>query len=314
VKRKFPQLDLSRLKPTELSTRPSKVNLDMLARPARVGESFDAFWNSLPDVLAVSELRELVSSLAQAHRAGKAIAAGIGGHVIKTGLSPLLIDLMKTGVLSAVACNGSVCVHDVELALAGKTSEDVDVALRDGTFGMAAQTADFILEAIAGAGPTVGLGRALGDALLAAKAPHAGISLLAQGAALDLPVTVHVAIGTDIIHMHPRADGASLGAASLYDFRTFAGVIAAVCDGGAYLNLGSAVIMPEVFLKALSLARNLGHEGDFITADFDFIRHYRPRTNVVTRPHADGGRGYMFTGHHEIMIPLLCAALKAALA
>ena len=285
----------------------------MLAHPPHAGESFDAFWRGLPDVLAAAELRELVSSLAKAHRAGKVIAAGIGGHVIKTGLSPLLIDLMKTGVLSAVACNGSVCVHDVELALAGKTSEDVDVALRDGTFGMAAQTADFILEAIAGAGPTVGLGRALGDALLAAKAPHADISLLAQGAALDLPVTVHVAIGTDIIHI-PRADGAALGAASLYDFRTFAGVIAAVSDGGAYLNLGSAVIMPEVFLKALSLARNLGHEGDFITADFDFIRHYRPRTNVVTRPHADGGRGYMFTGHHEIMIPLLCAALKAALA
>ena len=309
VKRKFPQLDLSRLKPTELSTRPSKVSLDMLARPAQAGESFDAFWRSLPDVLAVSELRELVSSLAKAHRAGKAIAAGIGGHVIKTGLSPLLIDLMKTGVLSAVACNGSVCVHDVELALAGKTSEDVDVALRDGTFGMAAQTADFILEAIATAGPTVGLGRALGDALLAAKAPHADISLLAQGAALDLPVTVHVAIGTDIIHMHPRADGAALGAASLYDFRTFAGVIAAVCRRRRVpeprIGRGHAGGLPQ---SALAGAQSR-HEGDFVTADFDFIRHYRPRTNVVTRPHADGGRGYMFTGHHEINDP---AAVRGA--
>jgi hypothetical protein len=314
MRRKFPHLDLSKLKPTELSTRPSKVSLDSLASPARAGASFADFWRGLPDVLAVRELRELTAYLAAAHRGGKAIAVGVGGHVIKTGLSPLIIDLMRTGVVSAVACNGSVCIHDVELALAGKTSEDVDASLRDGSFGMAAQTADFILGAIAGAGPKVGLGRALGDALLAAKAEHAEISLLAQGAALDVPVTVHVAIGTDIIHMHPRADGAALGAASLFDFRLFADIIAAVTDGGAYLNFGSAVVLPEVFLKALSLARNLGYDGEFVTADFDFIRHYRTRTNVVTRPHLDGGRGYMFTGHHEIMIPLLCAALKEALA
>jgi hypothetical protein len=314
VKRKFPHLDLNKLKPTQLSTRPSKVSLDMMAAVPRAGESFDVFWRGLPDVLAAAELRELVTYLATAHRSGKIIVAGFGGHVIKTGLSPLLIDLMRTGVLSGLACNGSVCVHDVELALAGKTSEDVDMSLRDGSFGMAADTADFILSAIAKAGPTVGLGRALGDALLAARAPHADVSILAQGAALDIPVTVHVAIGTDIIHMHPRADGAALGAASLFDFRLFADVVAGVTDGGAYLNFGSAVIMPEVFLKALSLARNLGYDGNFVTADFDFIRHYRTRTNVVTRPHLDGGRGYMFTGHHEIMIPLLCAALKQALA
>jgi len=314
VRRKFPHLDLSKLKPTELSTRPSKVSLATLARPARPDSSFADFWRGLPDVLAVHELRELITYLAEAHRARKAIAAGVGGHVIKTGLAPLFIDLMRANVVSAVACNGSVCIHDVELALVGKTSEDVDASLRDGSFGMAAETADFILDAIAKAGPTVGLGRALGDALLATKAPHADISILAQGAALDVPVTVHVAIGTDIIHMHPRADGASLGAASLFDFRLFADVIAGVTDGGAYLNFGSAVILPEVFLKALSLARNLGHDGAFVTADFDFIRHYRPRTNVVTRPHLDGGRGYMFTGHHEIMIPLFCAALKEALA
>ena len=314
MKRKFPHLDLNKLKPTQLSTRPSKVSLDMMAAVPRAGDSFDVFWRGLPDVLAAAELRELVTYLATAHRNGKIIVAGFGGHVIKTGLSPLLIDLMRTGVLSGLACNGSVCIHDVELALAGKTSEDVDMSLRDGSFGMAAETADFILNAIAKAGPTVGLGRALGDALLAAGAPHADVSILAQGAALDIPVTVHVAIGTDIIHMHPRADGAALGAASLFDFRLFADVVAGVTDGGAYLNFGSAVIMPEVFLKALSLARNLGYDGNFVTADFDFIRHYRTRTNVVTRPHLDGGRGYMFTGHHEIMIPLLCAALKQALA
>ncbi|HLN47742.1 MAG TPA: hypothetical protein VK216_05705 [Magnetospirillaceae bacterium] len=312
MKRKFPHLDLTRLTATQLSTRPSKVNLDMMARVPRAGETFADFWRGLPDVLAVHELRELVEYLVAAHRGGKAIAAGFGGHVIKTGLSPLLIDLMRSGVVSALACNGSVCIHDVELALAGKTSEDVDSSLRDGSFGMAAQTADFILGAIARDGASVGLGRALGNALLAAKAEHADISILAQAAALDVPMTVHVAIGTDIIHMHPRADGAALGAASLFDFRLFADVIAAVTEGGAYLNFGSAVIMPEVFLKALSLARNLGYGGSFVTADFDFVRHYRTRTNVVTRPHADGGRGYMFTGHHEIMIPLLCAALKAA--
>jgi len=312
VKRKFPHLDLTRLTATQLSTRPSKVSLDMMAAVPQAGETFADFWRGLPDVLAVHELRELVAYLAGARRDGKAIAVGFGGHVIKTGLSPLLIDLARSGYVSALACNGSVCIHDVELALAGKTSEDVDSSLRDGSFGMAAQTADFILGAIAGEGAKVGLGRALGNALLAANAKHADISILAQGAALDVPVTVHVAIGTDIIHMHPRADGAALGAASLFDFRLFADVIAAVTDGGAYLNLGSAVIMPEVFLKALSLARNLGYGGSFVTADFDFVRHYRTRTNVVTRPHADGGRGYMFTGHHEIMIPLLCAALKAA--
>jgi hypothetical protein len=314
VKRKFPHLDLNKLKPTQLSTRPSKVSLEMMAGVPRAGDSFDVFWRGLPDVLAAADLRELVEYLATAQRSGKVIVAGFGGHVIKTGLSPLLIDLMRTGVLSGLACNGSVCIHDVELALAGKTSEDVDMSLRDGSFGMAAETADFILNAIGKAGPAVGLGRALGDALLAARAPHADVSILAQGAALDIPVTVHVAIGTDIIHMHPRADGAALGAASLFDFRLFADVVAGVTDGGAYLNFGSAVIMPEVFLKALSLARNLGHDGNFVTADFDFIRHYRTRTNVVTRPHLDGGRGYMFTGHHEIMIPLLCAALKQALA
>ena len=313
MKRKFPHLDLSKLKPTALSKRPSKVSVATLAEPPRAGESFEDFWRALPDVLAAAELRELVAYLAAAQRNRKIIAAGVGGHVIKTGLSPLLIDLMRRDVLAAIACNGSVCIHDVELALAGKTSEDVDVSLRDGSFGMAAETADFILHAVSDAGPTVGLGRALGDALLAARAPHAEISFLAQGAALEVPVTVHVAIGTDIIHMHPRADGAALGAASMFDFRLFADVIAGVTDGGAYLNFGSAVVLPEVFLKALSMARNLGYGGAFVTADFDFIRHYRPRTNVVTRPHLDGGRGYMFTGHHEIMIPLLCAALVNAL-
>jgi len=313
--KRFPRLDLNKLRLTDLARRPSKVSLESLAVPPRAGMSFDDFWRGLPDVLAVSELRELVAYVAKAHRAGKTIALGIGGHVVKTGLGPVLVDLMRSGIASAVGCNGSVCIHDVELAIAGKTSEDVDASLRDGSFGMSGETADFILRAIADTGPKVGLGRALGDALLKANAPYARDSILAQGAALDVPVTVHVAIGTDIIHMHPKADGAALGAASLLDFRLFTEVVAAVADGGAYLNLGSAVMMPEVFLKALSIARNLGARGDFVTADFDFIRHYRTRTNVVTRPHLGGsGRGYMFTGHHEIMIPLFVAALRSALA
>ena len=311
--KKFPRLDLTKLHLTTLAERPSKVSKDALARPPRAGESFAAFWQGLPDVLAAKELRELVEDVVRAHRAGKTVALGIGGHVMKVGLSPLLVDLMRDGIVNAVAANGSVCIHDVELAIAGKTSEDVDASLRDGSFGMSAETALFILGAMDAEGPKVGLGRALGNALVASGAPYLENSILAQGAKLDVPVTVHVAIGTDIIHMHPRCDGAALGAASMLDFRTFTEVIAAVTDGGVYLNWGSAVMMPEVFLKALSTARNLGHRGDFVTADFDFIRHYRPRTNVVTRPHLGGGRGYMLTGHHELLIPLFVAGLRCAL-
>jgi hypothetical protein len=313
-KRRIPHLDLSKLHLTALQQRPSKVSADALAVPQHAGVSFDDFWNGLPDILAARDLRSLVEDVATAHRKGKIVAIGIGGHVIKTGLAPLIIDLMKAGVFNAVAGNGSICIHDVELALVGKTSEDVDASLRDGSFGMAGETADFILSAIASDGAKLGLGRALGDALTRRGNVNVDVSILAQGALLDVPVTVHVAIGTDIVHMHPQADGAALGAATLRDFRRFSDVIAGVTDGGVYLNFGSSVIMPETFLKALSVARNLGYRGQFVTADFDFIRHYRPRTNVVTRPHLDGGRGYMFTGHHEILIPLFIAGLRSALA
>lgn len=312
-KPRFPHLDLSKLSLTALRQRPSKVSAEALARPPRASDSFDAFWNGLPDVLAARDLRSLVEDVVSAHRNGKVIAIGIGGHVVKTGLAPLIIDLMKSGIVNAVAGNGSICIHDVELALVGRTSEDVDEALRDGSFGMAGETADFILGAIAAEGATVGLGRALGNALVRRANANVDVSILAQGAKLDVPVTVHVAIGTDIVHMHPQADGAALGAATLLDFRRFSDVIAGVTDGGVYLNFGSSVIMPETFLKALSVARNLGYRGKFVTADFDFIRHYRPRTNVVTRPHLDGGRGYMFTGHHELMIPLFVTAVRNAL-
>jgi hypothetical protein len=313
-KRTFAKLDLEKLTLTSLASRPSKVSQEAVARPPRAGESFADFWRGLPDVLAAQDLRALVHDVAAAHRAGKTVVAGIGGHVMKVGLSPLIVDLMRDGIVDAVAANGSVCIHDVELAIAGKTSEDVDAALRDGSFGMAAETADFILDAIARRRPADGLGRALGDALIERDAPHNRTSILAQGAALGVPVTVHVAIGTDIIHMHPKADGAALGAASLRDFRTFTDIVADLTDGGVYLNFGSAVLLPEVFLKALSVARNLGRRGSFTTADFDFIRQYRPRTNVVVRPHlGSGGKGYMLTGHHELMLPLFVAGLRTEL-
>ncbi len=311
---RIPTLDLSKLHLTALQQRPSKVSAEAVAVPQEAGASFNDFWQGLPDILAARDLRSLVDDVARAHHAGKPVAIGIGGHVIKTGLAPIIIDLMKAKVINAVAGNGSICIHDVELSLVGKTSEDVDEALRDGSFGMAGETADFILGAIAREGPKVGLGRALGDALVRRSGANHDLSILAQGALLDVPVTVHVAIGTDIVHMHPQADGAALGAATLLDFRRFSDVIAGVTEGGVYINFGSSVIMPETFLKALSVARNLGYRGKFVTADFDFIRHYRPRTNVVTRPHLGGGKGYMFTGHHELMIPLFFAALKNKLA
>ncbi|MDQ6781401.1 MAG: hypothetical protein M3Z37_09665 [Candidatus Eremiobacteraeota bacterium] len=310
----FPRLDLTQLSLTSLQSRPSKVSADALGKPVKDSGSFADFWHGLPDILAVNELRSLIDDVVRAHRLNKVVALGIGGHVIKTGLGPLIIDLMRSGIVNAVAGNGSICIHDVELAVAGKTSEDVDAGLRDGSFGMAAETADFILEAIAREGEAMGLGRALGNALLRRPQTDVDVSILAQAAKLDIPATVHVAIGSDIVHMHPRLDGAALGAASLRDFRRFSEVVAGVTDGGVYLNVGSTVIMPETFLKALSVARNLGHHGRFVSADFDFIRHYRPRTNVITRPHLDGGRGYMFTGHHEIMIPLFIAGLRLALA
>ena len=313
-RRSFPRVDLRRLQLTHLSERPSKLSKQELAVPPLAGESFEAFWRGLPDVLAAKDLRALVADVVRAYRANNVVAVGIGGHVIKTGLAPLLVGLMRDGVVNAVAGNGSICIHDVELAIAGKTSEDVEAALDDGSFGMSAETADFILGAIAAEGARLGLGRALGEALLARRGADVENSLLAQGAALGVPVTVHVSIGADIIHMHPDTDGAALGAATLKDFHLFAEVVAGVADGGVYMNWGSAVIMPETFLKALSIARNLGHRAPFVTADFDFITHYRPRTNVVTRPHKRSGRGYMFTGHHELMLPLLAAALRCELA
>lgn len=311
---RYSPVDASRLRTTSLDARPSKVACEDAARPTGVGVSFAEWFDALPNILAGESLREAVDRTAEAIRRGRPVVLGMGGHVIKVGLAPLVCDLVRDGLVAAVVSNGSVTIHDVELALVGKTSEDVDVALRDGTFGMAAETAAFILGAINRDAPKMGIGRALGRALLDADAPHAAGSILATCAREDRPLCVCIALGTDIVHAHPDADGAALGAGAMYDFRVLCSIVGDLLDGGAYLNFGSAVVLPEVFLKAVSVARNLGARGDFTTADFDFIRQYRPSTNVVRRPHlGTNGRGFSFTGHHEILFPLFWQAVRERL-
>ena len=305
--RKFPPIDLSKVKTTPLSERGSKVALSGFATPAHSGASFGHFLASLPDILIGADFRQFARQLARAIQNKKTIAIGIGGHVIKCGLSPVLIDLMKRGYISAIAMNGATAIHDIEIAMRGQTSEDVAQGLRDGSFGMARDTGDFINHTInASAG---GYGSALGKKITDTDLPHRNHSILANAHELGIPTTVHVAIGTDITHQQPGVSGEAIGRASFEDFRIFCSVVSTL-EGGAYLNIGSAVILPELFLKALTVARNLGHTVDhFITANFDMIQHYRPRVNVVQRPTMQGGTGYAFTGHHELMIPLLAHAL-----
>lgn len=301
----FRPLDFSGIAVTDLEERPSKVSREDLAHSVGADASFAEWWDALPNILGAASIKELAARTARALDLGRPVLLGMGGHVVKVGLAPLVCDLIRHGVISAVCTNGSVTIHDVELALIGKTSEDVDLALQDGSFGMSGQTSAVILEAISRRGPAAGLGRALGEMLLERHAPYASTSVLATCAEMDVPCTVHVAVGTDIVHMHPQADGATIGAASHYDFRLLSGVVAELLDGGVYLNFGSAVVLPEVFLKAVSVARNLGYRGDCTTADFDFIRQYRPSTNVVRRPHlGTAGKGFSLTGHHELMFPL----------
>jgi len=304
-----PALDLSRVQTYPLRTRRSKVAKQLIATPPRRGMSLGQFFRNLPDILAAHDFRAAAATIAARHRAGKRIVLGMGAHPIKVGLSPLIIDLMERGILSAVAMNGACIVHDFELAYAGETSEDVATNLVEGQFGMAEETGRFLNQAIASAGADHGLGEAVGRQILAAGFRNTRLSILAAGARLGIPVTVHVAIGTDIIHMHPSADGGAIGAASLRDFRRLAAVVGGL-RGGVFINLGSAVVIPEVFVKALNLARNVGKRVDrLVTLDMDFIRHYRPGVNVIQRPTAPDGQGYRLTGHHEIMFPLLCAAV-----
>jgi hypothetical protein len=302
--------DLKGLKTYSLFDRHSKVTTDHFGRPVKENSSLRTFMASLPDQLLGHDFPELICRLARAHRAGKPIIMGMGAHVIKVGLNPLLIDLMQRSIITGLAMNGACIVHDAEIAMAGSTSEEVGDVLGNGAFGAARETAEVLNAAIAkGAREEIGMGQAVGEYLLSHKYPHNDKSLLATAAKLEIPVTVHVAMGTDIIHIHPSASGADIGETSHRDFRLFCSEIAGL-QGGAYLNVGSAVLLPEVFLKALTLVRNLGNKvDDFTTANFDFVKQYRPLTNVVNRPTAGGGKGYHITGHHELMIPLLAASL-----
>ncbi len=305
-------LDLSKVRTYPLRTRRSIVAKGLLAAPPRRGMRLAGFLDGLPDILAARDLRAAARAIAARHRSGKRIVLGMGAHPIKVGLSPLIIDLMRRGILSAVAMNGAAIIHDFEMAYAGETSEDVAANLADGRFGMAEETGAFLNRAIAAAHPDEGLGAAVGRQLRGAGFRNTHLSVLAAGARLGVPVTGHVALGTDIIPMHPRADGAAIGGASLRDFRNLAAVVGTL-RGGVFINLGSAVIIPEVFVKALNLARNVGKRVDrLITIDMDFIRQYRPQMNVLQRPTAENGQAYRFTGHHEIMFPLLCAAVLEA--
>jgi hypothetical protein len=295
-----------------LASRPSKVAVEDFARPFGEDASLRDFLSSLPNILAVQSIREVAARMRRARELGKPIVWGIGGHVVKTGLAPLIIDLMRRGFVTGVAANGSVLVHDAEVALVGSTSEDVDATLGAGAFGAADETGRLLNDAARRAAKDgVGLGEALGRMLVESEPKHAELSLLCAAYRARVPFTAHVAIGTDIAHFHPQADGAALGAATHTDFRLLSELVRRMSGGGVYLNVGSAVILPEVFLKCVTLVRNLGHTlEDFTTANFDFIQSYRPLTNVVRRPTSGGaGRGFSVTGHHELTIPLLAAEL-----
>jgi hypothetical protein len=296
-----------------LASRPSKVTTADFARPVREDSSLKEFLAGLPNLLAAGELKELAGRIREARARRRAIIIGMGGHVIKTGLAPVLIDLIGRGYATAFAMNRAAMIHDFEIALAGQTSEDVDATLGSGQFGMAEETGRVVNDAIrAGARDRLGMGEALGRQLHQMNAAHADRSLLCAAYSANIPVTVHVAIGTDIVDIHPSADGASVGQTTYQDFRLLCAIVRELDGGGVYLNLGSAVLLPEVFLKTVTVIRNLGHKlENFTTANFDFLQHYRPLANVVRRPVAGTGRGFAFTGHHEIMIPLLVAAVLA---
>jgi hypothetical protein len=313
---KFKRADFSRVRTISIKNRKSKVSPGDFAEPFHERkDSFRQFVESLPDLLQARALRRLVADVLSARKRKKPVILMMGAHVIKVGLAPVIIDLLRRKVITAVAMNSAAAIHDVETAMWGQTSEDVAVNLLDGRFGMARETGELINGTLREAmhGSDLGYGEALGARLLELRAPHADVSLLCTCYSLGVPLTVHAAIGTDIIHQQPTMDGAATGELSFRDFRSFC----ETCRGlsrGVVFNIGSAVIMPEVFLKAVTVARNLGSPArGFTTAVFDMNVHYRPVMNVQTRPTQDGGRGFYFTGHHEIMIPLLAAMIKSAM-
>jgi hypothetical protein len=312
-------LQLDRVRTYPLKSRKSKVSVKDFARVPPAGSSIARWTRALPSILAANDFRAVLAALETARAKRKQIIWGLGGHVIKVGLGPVLIDLLERGYLTAVALNGAALIHDFEIALAGATSEDVPAVLGSGQFGMAEETGRFINEATAaGDKENLGIGEAVGRFLIRHRgARFRRYSLLAAAYKHGIPVTVHEAIGTDIIHMHPATDARALGAATHRDFRTLAAIVKKM-DSGVYLNVGSAVMLPEVFLKCVSLAANLGHAPrNIITVNLDFIQHYRPTQNVLQRPilaagkGSNAGRSYAITGHHELMIPLLAAALPA---
>ena len=313
---RYREADLATVRTIPIATRANKVDPKLLAHPPAGDRSFDAFLGQLSDFLAARDLKTVIAALAAAAGA-RGVIVQMGGHVVKVGMGPLLIHLMRRSVITHLAMNSAASIHDFELCAYGGTSEDVAAGLADGTFGMAEETGREMNAAIAeGHAKGWGMGEALARALLAKPAlPGREHSLLVQGFALGIPVTVHAAVGTDIIHQHPHANGAAIGDTSLRDFRRLCAAVPALHEGGVVLNLGSAVIMPEVFLKALTVARNLdaGRPTHFLAADFDMIRHYRPRMNVVDRPTRAGGRGISITGHHELLVPLLVWGVDAAL-
>lgn len=305
---------MRKIKTIPLSGRKSKVQTALMAQPFGPGGSFrDFFWRGLPDVLAARDIREVALAVARARKDGAPVVLGMGAHPIKVGLSPVIIDLMKRGVITALAANGACIIHDFELAFIGRTSEDVAAELCKGRFGMARETALHLNRAIRkGVRQGLGIGASIGKMISAGRFPHKDKSIFACAYRMGLPATVHVCIGADIIHMHPSADGAAIGEGAHRDFRLLAGVLSGL-EGGVYINLGSAVLLPEVFLKALTVARNLGNTVERITTvDMDFTRHYRPAVNVLARPAMSGGKSYALTGHHEIMLPLLAAAICEA--
>lgn len=309
-KKSFKPLDFSRVRTYPVTKRYSKVQTSLLGKKSTKGASMRAFLRGLPDILAARNLKEIARKIADCHSKNRTVLLGMGAHPIKVGLSPLIIDFMERGVIDAIALNGAGVIHDFEIAYMGETSEDVAAALKDGSFGMGEETGSFINQAIVdGSKNNLGIGAAVGLAINRHRLAYRTRSILSTAARLEIPVTAHIAIGTDIIHMHPKADGKALGDGSLRDFRTLTAAVATL-ERGIYLNFGSAVVLPEVFLKAVSLARNLGHPiRHLTTVNLDFLQHYRPLTNVVNRPTMHGGKGYSLTGHMEIMVPLLFAAV-----
>jgi hypothetical protein len=304
--------DLTGLTTYDLASRPSKVLVADLGRPIAPSTPIADWFDSLPKQLAANELRRVRDHLIRAHRDGKMIAAAIGGHVIKTGCAPYLIDLIERGVIRSISMNGSAAIHDFELAFAGKTSEDVGAQLHSGRFGMARETADaFAAAAREGAEKERGLGYALGQYISAIGCAHPEASVVLAAYRAGIPCTIHVALGTDIVHMHPQVSGAALGESSMLDFRILCSVVSRL-GGGVWMNIGSAVVMPEVFLKAVAVARNFGHDLDgLVTVNFDKESKYRTGMNVLRRP---GSEGIEVIGHHELLLPLLHAAVMAGLA